>query len=160
MNKKIFAIIPLALIATASMALWISGWSITGTIVAETGTKPSATAYSFPINWHTGDPLEMTSPCDWTNPDGIGSVDISLTSNILSNDATCMVEPGKDVTYFLSSDNGAHYTQMTPGTPLTVSVTSGVNHFVAKVILDASHCPINPTSTFQFSFDDSSFQHS
>jgi hypothetical protein len=98
-SKKIVLMVSsLAALGVVGLAVWISGWTLTGAFAATSGSHPSEQLSVWDINITSDEPVSQVFT--YNNHDGIKNVTLTLADNIRSLDAACNYEPAKDVKFY------------------------------------------------------------
>jgi hypothetical protein len=143
-KKKILVIVPILLLATVGLAIYLTGWTVTGSFIATQGTKKYIQE-----EWNisiTSD-SNITNGWIYTNPDGSKTVNWFLTDDIESSDPECTYEPNKDVKFYVNV-NGVEYLLTSSG--FNETINEGSNQFNITVEPHTARCSLTGNYTIGF----------
>ena len=126
-------IVVLALMSTGVAAIWISGWSLTGAFIGNSGSTGTEQTAVWDINvTETGN---LTSNFTYSNQNGETSVQVNLLDNISSSVGNCQYEANKDIKFFIDDR------LITEASPISYDLEAGDNLIVVTVEASEYRCP-------------------
>lgn len=142
MNRKktiIAFLLSSVLLSASGLALWISGWSITGNMAISGGTQPANQESAITFSGSTGDVIANTT---YQNTDGTQNLTfICSDANVVSTASNCQYQGlGKDINAVYVSQDGSNWLDCT--TNPNFQIVSGANTFYFKAVIDVHSCPL------------------
>lgn len=126
------AAIPFAILAAGGLAVWLSGFGITGYLTATSGDKGLQLEA-----WNVSLVSEYESKnFTYWNDDGNKLVSFVLEDNLNSTDLNCNYQPDKDIRFKV---NGCYVTE---SSPCGVEMLSGNNTVQLEIEAASNRCPI------------------
>ena len=137
-----------AMLSAGGLALWISGWSITGNMAVSGGSQPANQESVITFSGSTGD---IVANSTYSNADGIQNLTFSCSdSHVVSTAGNCQYQGlGKDITAIYVSQDGSNWLDCAD-TP-NVQIHSGANPFYFKAVIDSHSCPLGGYESIQAS---------
>lgn len=140
MRKRsiIAGIMTLLVFSGGAVALWLSGFNITGTATFAGGSPedPQICITSF-----TGNASNVTRSCGYENDDGNATLQFSCSYDFVSDDSRCTVEEQEDYKIFLGkTPTGTFYDCETSPSFL---FPEGVSDIHIRIVPDGRACPID-----------------
>lgn len=152
MNRKLIVVVPILLAATAAMSIWLSGFNLSGSFLATSGTKPDIQTAIWNIDISSDD--DVNNSFTYNNADGSKDVVLTLTDGLTSTDLNCIYEPDKDVVFYLNAttpdNNPTDYCHLTATNPCVLNMRSGDNKITVKVTPNPNRCSLQGNYSIGF----------
>ena len=134
----IWVLIAIGLTSTVGLAIWIGGFSITGSFLATSGSKSAEQTETWDLDIIEAE--NYSQNFTYVNADGPVAVTYTLTDNIVSSDISCNYEPDVDIRFELEYEGVA--CQLTAEDNCGYTMVSGDNVMNVTITPSEFRCPL------------------
>ena len=142
-RRKIYALLPLLLVGSTAMALWIAGMDITGYLTGSSGQEAVVLDVYFTVDETTNPDIETVT---YSNSDGEVELLFGVTENYESSDGDCIMSPLTDYRWYMKKTSEAEGEYKELGVDRIIKTfPAGDTDLDVKVVGHDYRCPTDGT---------------